>query len=134
VTGDGPQADDEIRGDDDPRADSSPQSGSDSRAGEEPHSDSHERPAAADGGLDTHVAELDAARLDPAAMAAEPSGLDTLSTLLDRPSLARVYRRFEATASGSSENQRFPGSRESKILERLDPEGKPDNTILIDTV
>lgn len=91
MTGDGPQGDDEIRGDDDPRADSSPQSGSDSRAGEEPHGDSHERPAAADGGLDTHVAELDAARLDPAAMAAEPSGLDTLSTLLDRPSLARVY-------------------------------------------
>jgi voltage-gated potassium channel len=36
----------------------------------------------------------------------------------------RFYRRNRPSASGSSENLRFSGSRESSILERLAPEGE----------
>lgn len=64
--------------------DDHPQNG-DSRGATDGH------PPATDGGLDARAVEVDEDRLDPATMASESSGLDTLSTLLDRPPLARVY-------------------------------------------
>ena len=75
----------------DPRNDVDPRGGDDPREDTDTPSDTDDRSPAADGGVDARLAGLDAARLDPAVMASEPSGLDTLSTLLDRPSLARVY-------------------------------------------
>ncbi|MEZ3144506.1 hypothetical protein [Halobaculum sp. MBLA0143] len=81
----------EDAGDADPQNDADPRGGNDPRNGADTQSDTDERPPTADGGVDARLAGLDAARLDPAAMASQSSGLDGLSTLLDRPSLARVY-------------------------------------------